>query len=134
MTKKRTNKALGGFASAIGKKALGSLTGKEAKAYKDWKRDQTQEESDESRQKRQLERRRKRATAAKNTEVAMEEKGKKLPKSALKSKKAKGEVWETIGKAVAGWAGKSGGGKVYATQNKKYGGGVYPRPTKGEDI
>jgi len=29
---------------------------------------------------------------------------------------------------------KMGGGKIYASQNKKYGGGVYPRPTKGEDI
>ena len=29
--------------------------------------------------------------------------------------------------------GKKGGGKVYASQNKKYGGGVYPRKTVGSD-
>jgi len=29
--------------------------------------------------------------------------------------------------------GRKGGGKVYASQNKKYGGGVYPRKTVGSD-
>ena len=28
---------------------------------------------------------------------------------------------------------KMGGGKIYASQNKKYGGGVYPRTTVGSD-
>ncbi len=96
-------------------------------------KDQAVKEDPESKRKRALERKRKRATAEKNWDRAMEDEGKKLPSSPLKNKKAKDELFKTIGKAVKNWAGKKGGGKVYASQNKKYGGGVYPRKTVGSD-
>jgi len=79
MPKKRTNKRLGGSAT----QGFGSILGTGYTPTKGKFRDipRPEEESDESRRKRLLAKRRKRATAAKDLEVAMEEKGKKLPRA-----------------------------------------------------